>query len=257
MSQKPEPSSGLKKNQRKVETAFLVLGIGSLLPWNAIISEFDFFIHYQKGHSPQTLFPNINFALNLAVQLILLSSKSCISYKSQLLLSQIIPAIGMFLLPFCVILLPADMSFYVSCGIMVFVASFFPVNNVIAVGAGQGYAGILLNILRYIILYFFNGETTSDINNGAYLFFFVSGIILIISMMFSCMLYNNEYFLKILNEKAVVLVKKEKKETKNGDEELLDTGRSSINDEPEEEEEKVSSAEISEKKVKFFQSIDV
>ena len=163
MSQKPEPSSGLKKNQRKVETAFLVLGIGSLLPWNAIISEFDFFIHYQKGHSPQTLFPNINFALNLAVQLILLSSKSCISYKSQLLLSQIIPAIGMFLLPFCVILLPADMSFYVSCGIMVFVgianalasssifglASFFPVNNVIAVGAGQGYAGILLNILRY------------------------------------------------------------------------------------------------------------
>ena len=66
MSQKPEPSSGLKKNQRKVETAFLVLGIGSLLPWNAIISEFDFFIHYQKGHSPQTLFPNINFALNLA-----------------------------------------------------------------------------------------------------------------------------------------------------------------------------------------------
>ena len=269
MSQKPEPSSGLKKNQRKVET--IVLGIGSLLPWNAIISEFDFFIHYQKGHSPQTLFPNINFALNLAVQLILLSSKSCISYKSQLLLSQIIPAIGMFLLPFCVILLPADMSFYVSCGIMVFVgsanalasssifglASFFPVNNVIAVGAGQGYAGILLNILRYIILYFFNGETTSDINNGAYLFFFVSGIILIISMMFSCMLYNNEYFLKILNEQAVVLVKKEKKETKNGDEELLDTDRSSINDEPEEEEEKVSSAEISEKKVKFFQSIDV
>lgn len=52
-------------------------------------------------------------------------------------------------------------------------------------------------------------------------------------------------------------MKKEKKETKNGDEELLDTGRSSINDEPEEEEEKVSSAEISEKKVKFFQSIDV
>ena len=265
MSQKPESSSDIKKNQKKVETAFLVLGIGSLLPWNAIISEFDFFMHYQKGHSPQTLFPNINFALNLAVQLILLSSKSCISYKSQLLLSQIIPAIGMILLPFCVILLSADMSFYVSCGIMVLVgianalasssifglASFFPVNNVIAVGAGQGYAGILLNILRYIILYFFNGETASDINNGAYLFFFVSVFILIISMIFSCMLYNNEYFLSILNEKAVVLVKKEKKETKKGDEELLETGRSSINDEPEEEEVKVSSAEVSDKKVQF------
>ena len=120
----------------------------------------------------------------------------------------------MILLPFCVILLPTDMSFYVSCGIMVFVGI------VIAVGAGQGYAGILLNILRYIILYFFNGETESDINNGAYLFFFVSGFILVIAMLFSCMLYNNEYFLKILNKKAVVLVKKEKKATKNGDEEL-------------------------------------
>ena len=42
-----------------------------------------------------------------------------------------------------------------------------------------------------------------------------------------------------------------KKETKKENEELLEKGRSSINDEPEEEEVKVSSAEVSDKKVTF------
>ena len=193
MSEKSE-NDQIKKDKRLVETAFLFLGIGSLLPWNAIISVFDFFIYYQKDQQPDKVFPIINFVFNLSVQIILLCSKNLLSYKNQLFLSQYLSAIGLVLFPLVVTTFVADISYKISCGIMVFIgianalasssifglASFFPVNNIIAVGTGQWFAGIILNLLRYVILFFFSGQSQSDINIGAYLFFGVSGILMII-----------------------------------------------------------------------------
>ena len=107
MSEKSE-NDQIKKDKRLVETAFLFLGIGSLLPWNAIISVFDFFIYYQKDQQPDKVFPIINFVFNLSVQIILLCSKNLLSYKNQLFLSQYLSAIGLVLFPLVVTTFVAD-----------------------------------------------------------------------------------------------------------------------------------------------------
>ena len=52
---------------KSIESSFLFLGIDSLLPWNAIISNLDFLIYYQKEFHPEITFPNMNFILNLGI----------------------------------------------------------------------------------------------------------------------------------------------------------------------------------------------
>ena len=47
--------------KKEVEHSFLLLGIGSLLPWSAILSQLDFFMAYQKDYHPEIIFGNINF----------------------------------------------------------------------------------------------------------------------------------------------------------------------------------------------------
>ena len=42
-----------KSNQRFVKISFLIFGIGGLLPWNAILSQLDFFAKYlSESFSP-------------------------------------------------------------------------------------------------------------------------------------------------------------------------------------------------------------
>ena len=260
MSEKRE-NDEIKKDKRLVETAFLFLGIGSLLPWNAIISVFDFFIYYQKDQQPDKVFPIINFVFNLSVQIILLCSKNLLSYKNQLFLSQYLSVIGLILFPLVVTTFVADISYKISCGIMVFIgianalasssifglASFFPVNNIIAVGTGQGFAGIILNLLRYVILFFFSEQSQSDINIGAYLFFGVSGILMIICIIYSCLLYKSKYFNETLKSKQEVVTKPPVPEETEG--KLLDNNRNSINDNEDDAEQEEK--EIPKKKEEF------
>jgi ABC-type multidrug transport system fused ATPase/permease subunit len=96
--------------------------------------------------------------------------------------------------------------------------SFFPIENVIATGAGQGISGILMTIIRYVILLTLNPETS--INLSAYIFFGISSFIILIIIRKIMLLYQNEYFLSILikigeiksNEKNDNLIENEKEE---------------------------------------------
>ena len=81
---------------KSIESGFLFLGIGTLLPWNAIISNLDFLIYYQKEYHPEITFPNMNFLLNLIIQFLLLITKKIIKYKTQIYISLIIFLINIF-----------------------------------------------------------------------------------------------------------------------------------------------------------------
>ena len=50
-----------EKQKKEVEFSFLLLGLGSLLPWNSILSQLDFFMFYQKDYHPEIVFGNIIF----------------------------------------------------------------------------------------------------------------------------------------------------------------------------------------------------
>jgi hypothetical protein len=170
---------------KSIESGFLFLGIGTLLPWNAIISNLDFLIYYQKEYHPEITFPNMNFLLNLIIQFLLLITKKIIKYKTQIYISLIIFLINIILLPIITIFIKGDLGFKINCIIMLFngignalisfssfgLVSFFPIKCLINLSLGQGFAGILMNLLRYIIL-FSLGDDEKNINLSSYIFFF-------------------------------------------------------------------------------------
>ena len=93
------PSSGLK-----IEICFIIFGIGSLLGWNAILSDISFFMNYQSIYDPSTSFPFFNYAFNILFQLILIWKKQFLSYKTQLIIGITSSIISLVILPLVAIL---------------------------------------------------------------------------------------------------------------------------------------------------------
>ena len=199
-----------ENTKKEVENGFLFLGLGSLLSWNTILSQLDFFILYQKDYNPEIVFPNINFLINLIIQFLLLSTKKIFSYKSMFYFSLLIYAFILFFFPYITIYFPSEISFKISCifillnglanavisNSMFGLVSFFPIENVIAVGAGQGISGILMTLIRYVILLTLDPQ--KSINLSSYIFFGISSIIILIVIRNIMHLYKNEYFLSVL-----------------------------------------------------------
>ena len=65
----------LPKDSKNMRICFIIFGIGSLLGWNAILSDISFFMHYQGKYDPSTSFPFFNYALNIFFQLFLIWKK--------------------------------------------------------------------------------------------------------------------------------------------------------------------------------------
>ncbi len=200
------------KQKKEVETSFLLLGLASLLSWNAILSQLDFFMFYQKDHHPEIVYGNINFFIILTLQLILLATKRCFSYKTLFYFSLCGFMFSLITLPISAIYFPADIGFKISC-VVIFIngfsnavisssmfglVSFFPVENIIAVGTGQGVSGILMTLIRYAILLFIDEK--KGLNIGAYLFFGISALILLYVLRQVMVLYKNPIFISYLEQ---------------------------------------------------------
>ncbi len=236
--------------KKEVENSFLFLGIGSLLSWNTILSQLDFFIFYQKDYNPEIIFPNINFLINLLIQFLLLSTKKILSYKTMFYSSLLIYAFILLFFPYITIYFPSEISFKISCFFILLnglasalisnsmfgLVSFFPVENVIAVGAGQGISGILMTLIRYIILLTLDPQ--KSINLSSYIFFGISSIIILIVIRKIMQLYKNEYFLNIL--KKIGEIKSDDKliDNKNSEEELKEINTNENVEENDEKENK-------------------
>ncbi len=195
------------QEMKSIESGFLFLGIGTLVPWNAIISNLDFLIYYQKDYHPEITFPNMNFILNLMIQFLLLTTKKILKYKTQIYISLLIFLINIILLPIVTIYIKGNLGFKINCIIMLFngignalisfssfgLVSFFPIKCLISLSLGQGIAGILMNILRYIIL-FTLGDNEKNINLSSYIFFSVSAFILLITIFKFHSISKKKYF---------------------------------------------------------------
>ena len=88
--------------------------------------------------------------------------------------------------------------------------SFFPIENVIAVGTGQGLSGIIMTIIRYVILLFIDEK--KGLNIGAYLFFGISALIISLVLRQTFVVYKNPTFNLVLEQ--IGEIKKEGSEKK-------------------------------------------
>ena len=204
-----------KKEKRFVKLAFLIFGIGGLLTWNAILSDLDFFNYYLPAApiKPDVIYPFMNFALNILFQFVLICNKKILSYKIQLLFTIIISMITLILLPLSVILFDQKLRFYLSCGVVLLqgfinavclssffgLVSYFPVENIVMLSTGQGVAGILMNVIKYITLVSLTGFEEKDQNIiGTLIFFSISAVIMFICFIFVLLAYKNKYFIDVL-----------------------------------------------------------
>ena len=204
--EKEAPEGGFK-----MEICFVIFGVGSLLAWNAILSDISFFINYQGDYDPSTSFSFCNFALNIVFQLIMIWKKQLLSYKVQLTIGIIASIISLLALPFVVISFEKNSltGFILTATIILFqglvnafcssgffgLASFFPKEMIISLSTGQGVSGILMNIIGYIVIAAVNtGNKDDDEQLGAIIYFSISGLILLITLVTLLFAFRTDYF---------------------------------------------------------------
>ena len=190
---------------------FIIFGIGSLLAWNAILSDISFFMYFQGKYDPSTSFAFFNFALNIIFQFIMIWKKQLLSYKVQLIFGLIASVITLITLPIVVISFEKDSKtgFIFTALIILFqglvnafccsgfygLTSFFPMDMIISLSTGQGISGILMNIIGYIVIASVNtGDKDKDNKYGAIIFFSISGFILLVTFVILLFAFKTEYF---------------------------------------------------------------
>ena len=177
------PSKTLKET-----SIFLLFGLVSLLGWNAIMSELPFFTFYLEKMDPATSFPFLNYALNIVLQFLMLYKRNLVPLKFRLIGGLIFGTIIMIILPIIVlnleknstanvlvtgalILIMGMINALCSGGFFALV-SFFPMNLMIAFSAGQGFSGVMMNIIQYIVLACVNsGNRKKDLDKTAWIYF--------------------------------------------------------------------------------------
>ena len=210
--EKRGPEGGLK-----MKIIFIIFGIGSLLAWNAILSDIGFFIHYQGDYDPSTSFSFFNFALNIVFQFVMIWKKQLISYKIQLIFGLIASVITLIILPIVVVSFEKNSKtgFGLTGVIILFqglvnafccsgfygITSFFPMEMIISLSTGQGISGILMNVIGYIVIASIDtGDEDKDNKYGAIIFFSISSLILLVTLIILLFAFNTDYFKYYLSQ---------------------------------------------------------
>lgn len=204
---------------------FIIFGIGSLLAWNVIISDIDFFDYFQDEVAPikpAVIFPFLNFAPNIIFQFILVKSKKMFTYKSQIIVTLILLIICMILLPLVVVIYKPLLSFYISCAIIFIqglisaintssffgLISYFKTEYIVLMSTGQGVSGILMNVIKYILIFtiprnedenqFYDPTQKKGYIIEGIIYYSIAVVFLIITLIVLIVSYENENFLKDL-----------------------------------------------------------
>ena len=182
---------------------FILFGMGSLLAWNAILTELPLFNAFISELRPYQSIAFLNFLPNITLQYILLKKNNLFKIQNQLIFSLIfsialliiIPAALIFLnfnfilymiIIICLILIMGLINALCTSGFFSF-ATYFPLEMIIALSTGQGFTN-------------FSDEKQKEIIR-AIIFFSVSILILIICLF--CLIFSitNDYFKYFLNKK--------------------------------------------------------
>ena len=214
----------------KETSIFLLFGLVSLLGWNAIMSELPFFTFYLEKMDPATSFPFLNYALNIVLQFLMLYNRNLVPLKFRLIGGLIFDTIIMITLPIIVLFMEKNSTANVIItGALILImgmvnalcsggffalVSFFPNNLMIAFSAGQGFSGVLMNIIQYIVLGCVNsGNKQKDLDLTAWIYFGISAGCLFLTLILLIFQLNTDffkYYLKPLNDRI-----KQEKENKN------------------------------------------
>ena len=211
---------------------FILFGLASLLGWNAIMSELPFFSFYLQKMDPATSFPFLNYALNIVLQFLMLYNRNLVPLKFRVIGGLISGIIIMIVLPVIVLNLEKNSTLNVIItGALILImgminalcsggffalVSFFPTNLMIAFSAGQGFSGVMMNIIQYVVLGFVNSENKqNDLNKTAWIYFGISAGILFLVLILLIFELKSDFFKYYLKPLDIRL--KEENENENNE----------------------------------------
>ena len=200
-------SSETPKGNFGIQLIFIFFGIASLLGWNALLTKLDFFTYFLEGMKPNTSFSFLNFILNIFFQLILIIKKDLFSLKCQLITGIIGSIFFLIAIPLSTMFLVKDslLNYLITGGLVVLMGfinallsggffnyvSHFPLEYIVSFSAGQGFSGITMNVLEYLVLIFVTGEDEKYLIIRAWIFFGSSILILVICLILLFCNYNS------------------------------------------------------------------
>ena len=199
---------------------FILFGIGALLAYNAFLTELPFFNYFLSDMSPGKSIPFLNFVLNLTFQFLILWKKDLFNLRKQLIIGLISSILFLILIPIVVVKLGKNTKLNIACTsllilVMGFInalltsgfyslASFFPLDILVALNSGMAIAGILMNVIEYIVLFTVDtGDEEKDVITCALTFFIISGFILLVCLILLLYEFNTDYYryyLRTLNK---------------------------------------------------------
>ena len=196
---------------------FTFFGIASLLGWNALLTELDFFYYFLSDINPFKSFSFMNYVLNITFQFLLLYKKDIFSLFTELMIGIIGSIFFLIALPLSAMLLGINtMANKVISSLLVVLMGFtnacasggffgytgcFPLEMIVSFTAGQGISGIGLNILQFIVIASvkIEDEKKQFIVRG-WIFFGFSILILIVCLILLLYSYKDEYCKYYLNK---------------------------------------------------------
>jgi len=213
-----EPLIDVPKSTFGIKFIFILFGLSSLLAWNAILTELNFFNIYVNKLKPFQSLAFLNFFPNIILQFILLYKKDLFKIKFQLILGLIASIALLIIIPITIfilknyetllmiiiiilILIFGLVNALCNSGFFAFVSS-FPLEMIIALSTGQGFSGIIMNVIKYIvtpIMTVFDESKREMI--AAIIIFVISALILLVCLILLLTRLETEYFKYYINIK--------------------------------------------------------
>ena len=195
----------------------IFFGIASLLGWNALLTQLDFFDYFLSGIKPFRSFPFMNYFLNILFQFLLLYNKKILPLFTELMIGIIGSIAFLVLIPLSAMLFGINhmankvitsllvvlMGFTNACAAGGFFgyAGYFPLEMIVSFTVGQGISGIGLNILQFIVIAAVNiKDREKQYIVRGWIFFAFSILILLISLFLLIYSYKDEYCKYYLNK---------------------------------------------------------
>jgi hypothetical protein len=79
----------------------------------------------------------------------------------------------------------------------------FPLEMIVSLSTGQGFSGIAMNVIQFIVLASIKGDDKKAIVARAWIFFSVSALILVVCLILLLVSFSKEYFRYYLNKSEV------------------------------------------------------
>jgi len=204
----PEDKGGV------VNVIMLMWGFGVLLPWNAVLTMFDFLSDEMPGYQPAFVYPFAVNGLNAVTQLVVIIYGHKLSNRFKIQYMFAGAGMIMLALPIAARFLPSPASKFYSCFFLLMcfgvingavqgqvfgLGGLLPGKYMGSIMFGNGLSGIIMNLLRIIFILFL-GEGTLYLQGQ--IFFVIAALILFLCAYQYDVLIKNPYFMFFKNKSS-------------------------------------------------------